>query len=115
VDEVTGLIKHNVEEPHEDDIEDQVDLSSDEEVHRELDEDEDGCIGEEEEEEVSYVEGVTAFMQLLLHNPLGNFRNLKNNPEPCPLCQEDETLGDEHKVSTITLSYGTRNHYSLIK
>ncbi|KAF5722886.1 hypothetical protein FMUND_2242 [Fusarium mundagurra] len=93
VDETTGLFIHDVEERHEQDLDDQINNAGDPGViHRELDEGE-----PEADEDISYIEAAKAFMQLILSNTMSEYRNLRKDGIPCPQCQDDDTISQELK------------------
>ncbi|TAQ89667.1 hypothetical protein B7494_g2017 [Chlorociboria aeruginascens] len=47
--------------------------------------------------EVAYADAVQAFMDLVLDNTFNRSVDLKNDPQKCVLCAEDETVSDEQK------------------
>lgn len=105
VDPETGFYKldnQDVAAMAEDDIEDQVDPDSDDPIPRNLDEEFEA--GEEEDDipdlatNIPYITSIEAFMELLMHNTMSQHTDVKNNPIPCTLCQEDDTVDDVMKV-----------------
>ncbi|RSM01699.1 hypothetical protein CEP52_008430 [Fusarium oligoseptatum] len=51
----------------------------------------------EADDDIPYVEAAKAFMQLILDNPMSEYRNLRRDGTPCPRCQEDDTISQELK------------------
>ncbi|KAF5711462.1 hypothetical protein FGLOB1_4965 [Fusarium globosum] len=92
VDGTTGLFLHDVEELPEEDLDDQVNDTGGDTIHRELDE------GEPEDiDDIPYIEAAKAFMQLILSNTMSKYQNLRKNGVPCPQCRDDETISQEIK------------------
>lgn len=104
-----GFAEKTVEEEPEEDL-DSLFVGSTEPVVRQTDENDDGEADDEDaaaDQEIPYGVAVRAFMEIQLSNTMSKHRDLKNNPETCPLCQEDDTISEEQKVrffiSTSTL------------
>lgn len=105
VGNVTGNFVHNVQETYEVDLDDQQSeaVTGSGKLVRKLDENE----GEAHDDdngggkgEVSYIKGVRALMQIIFEYTVSEHRDLKNIPEPCPLCQEDDTIEQKWRVRT---------------
>ncbi|CAJ0540123.1 Ff.00g073930.m01.CDS01 [Fusarium sp. VM40] len=99
VDENTGLFVHDVEELHEEDLDEQVEEAGDAPVHRDLDEEQLDFAehANDFDDDISYFEAAKAFMQLILDNPMSEYQNLRSEGVHCSRCQEDETISQELK------------------
>ncbi|KAH7024844.1 uncharacterized protein B0I36DRAFT_387286 [Microdochium trichocladiopsis] len=100
IDPETGFYKMDDQDVAlmvEDDLEDQVDPQSTEPVFRTLDDEVEA--GDDTDfndlaTNIPYVHSVEVFMDILMNNTMSQYENMKHNPIPCPLCQEDETIDD---------------------
>lgn len=90
-----------VGEAHEEDIEDQsaagtvIPTRETDEPDVDLDS---GSLGDQDGPAVPYADAVRAFMELVLENSVNKSVDLKNDPQPCVLCKEDETVSENQKV-----------------
>lgn len=93
-----GLFEENgVEEEPEEDLDHQ--FTSDKlTIIKSIDEPGDGT--SKGDEEVPYEAAAKLFMDILFHNRLSEHEDLVNNPAPCKLCIEDETVEQKHKVDS---------------
>jgi uncharacterized protein YlaI len=94
IDDDTQQIIHNQEENAEDDLETQSMGDNNSKIYRELDKDDEDDSPTDSDVEIDYATAACTFMQTLLDNTLSQHKDLKNNPIPCPLCQEDDTITD---------------------
>lgn len=119
VNQETGLfLQGDMEmEQEEEDLEDQQAGDDGEPPVRQIDAEKDGEArpgGDplfEGQPEISYESAVRSFMTMLLEGSMSEYRDWKNNPVPCPLCQEDETVPKDIRVRDT--SPHTRAHVLL--
>lgn len=103
-----GFFKQSTfsQDPAEEDLDEQV--STDEPKEMRIDEDEDDTT---EASIIPYEVSARTFMEVILNGNTSTKRDWKNNPAPCHLCQEDDTIDDEElKTKLYTKEEHLKNH-----
>ena len=104
LDENDNFEENQIDEPHEEDLEETARQTGTTDFARETDEPTDDDANEADGiEDAPYDTMVKLFMETLLDNSLSTYVDYKKNPQNCHLCRDDETVSETQKASPPTL------------